>query len=166
MFPYIYLQHLEVMETVFFRSISWYMTGSEDQHSEVRQLMINHVMRNYEAIKAFSGKNEEYFREWIRNKASTSGSVKHEDTHWADDDRTTHWADTDCMVTMSPLLKTTIYSYTPQMESNMWLRLDGSDAIIGAQNYGNIFYNMNRANIYLDNRGEHFEPAFINTAQR
>ena len=45
----------------FFRSISWYMTGSEDQHSEVRQLMISHVMRNYEAIKAFSGKSEEDF---------------------------------------------------------------------------------------------------------
>ena len=77
----------------FFRSVSWYMTGSEDQHSEVRQLMINHVMRNYEAIKAFSGKSEEDFREWICNKASTSGSVKHEDTHWADEDRTIRWAD-------------------------------------------------------------------------
>ena len=124
----------------FFRSISWYMTGSEDQHSEVRQLMINHVMRNYEAIKAFSGKSDADFWQWIRNEASTSGSVKDEDTHWADEDRITHWADTDCMVTMSSLLKTTIYSYTPQMNSILWLRLDGSNAMIGAQNYRNFFY--------------------------
>ena len=107
-------------------------------------------------LKLFQVKVRKIFREWIRNKASTSGSVKDEDTHWADEDRTTHWADTDCMVTMSSLLKTAIYSYTPQMNSNMWLRLDGSDAIIGAQNYGNISYNMSRANIYLDNRGEQF----------
>ena len=113
--------------------------------------MINHVMRNYEAIKAFSGKSDADFWQWIRNKASTSGSVKDEDSRWANEHRITHWADTDCIVTMSSLLKTAILSYTPQMNNNIWLRLDESDAIIDAQNYGNFFCIMSVANIYLDN---------------
>ena len=132
----------------FFRAITMYLTGNEDDHIQFRAMVVNHVQNNFESYLNVSEKTDDEFSEYLTNMKKTR-----------------HWADTDIIIATSSFLKTPIVCYSPQninnIRTNVWYTVDGFD-MVGETNYNNECDSFNHTlkQIILNNEsGDHFEPA-------
>ena len=132
----------------FFRSISLYLTGTENAHRSLRKMITEHMLRNLEQFSDFTNKNEQQLRSYVHQKQSCYGRNQE------------NWADSDIIVAASSLLKTPIASYCPQMGVNLWLIVDGDEKIgetILPENFQ--YYEHTEMQIVLNNLNDHFQPA-------
>ena len=81
----------------FFRAITMYLTGNEDDHIQFRAMVVNHVQNNFVSYLNVSEKTDDEFSEYLTNMKKTR-----------------HWADTDIIIATSSFLKTPIVCYLPQ----------------------------------------------------
>ena len=132
----------------FFRAITMYLTGNEDDHIQFRAMVVNHVQNNFVSYLNVSEKTDDEFSEYLTNMKKTR-----------------HWADTDIIIATSSFLKTPIVCYSPQninnIRTNVWYTVDGFD-MVGGTNYNSECdsFNHTHKQIILNNEsGDHFEPA-------
>ena len=148
----------------FFRSISFLLTGSDDQHARIREMMIAHVLRNVEQFHPFiiGQSDSTTLDDWINDKSYTF--------HMDPQKPATHfWADLSCTTVMSSLLKTSIYTFSPMIVGNdtsphFWNGNNGwhEDIARNVQYPPDVTYDVSDRHILIDNQDNHFEPGFIN----
>ena len=137
----------------FFRAVSKYLTGNEDDHTQLRTMVVDHVHNNFRSYLKVSEKTRSDFHGYLTNMKKTHCENQ------------SHWADTDIIIATSSFLKTPITCYSPQnindIRTNVWYTVDGFD-MVGETDYNNEcdYFDHTHKQIILNNEsGDHFEPA-------
>ena len=137
----------------FFRAVSKYLTGNEDDHTQLRTMVVDHVKNNLKSYLEISEKSHCDFDGYLKNMKKTHCKNQ------------SHWADTDIIIATSSFLKTPITCYSPQdingIITNVWYTVDGVD-MVGETIYNNEcdHFDHTHKQIILNNEsGVHFEPA-------
>ena len=137
----------------FFRALSLYLTGDEESHITLRNMVADHMVRNINQLLVFKNmvnQQDEYLK-YIESKRRTCGRG------------TTYWADADIIIATSSLLKTPIVTYSPHIDDgdnrHLWCTVEGH-RLIGDAVYNERFspFNQTEKQIVLCNLNEHFEP--------
>ena len=138
----------------FFRALSLYLTGDENSHIPLRDMVTDHMVRNINLFLVFKNmvNQQDDFLRYIERKRRTHGRG------------TTYWADADIIIATSSLLKTPIVTYSPHIDDgdnrHLWCTVEGH-TLIGEAVYDERFgrFNQTEKQIVLRNLNEHFEPA-------
>ena len=116
----------------FFRALSLYLTGDEESHIPLRNMITDHMVRNINLFLAFKVmvNHKDEFLKYIESKRRTSGRD------------TTYWADADIIIATSSLLKTPIVTYSPHIDDgdnrHLWCTVAGH-RLIGKAVYNERF---------------------------
>ena len=115
----------------YFRTISYMITGEENKHKHIRDLVVRYLERNEDIFRTIHD-SQDYINESCMNNLG-------------------QWATEVEIIATASMLATDIYVYCSSGKSNKWLRygsLRGAERVI----------ERSRQKMYISNLNEHFVP--------